>query len=140
MALLADLLGENAGGPGNALGFRFYGLEPVITVLASKTSRECNVNAVKVPGLTHDRVLFYNWLVVFLQFAERYRLQCDEFDAMWLLLNELVNRLYAHFSSYGQKDFSVSYDGPLPLQEYFDVLDVHFEVCTLLGIVAYSEK
>ena len=35
-----DLLGENAGGAGNALGFRYYGLAPVTTVLASKTSRK----------------------------------------------------------------------------------------------------
>ena len=36
---VSDLLGENAGGAGNALGFQIYG-GPVITVLASKTSRE----------------------------------------------------------------------------------------------------
>ena len=36
---LPDMLGENAGGQGAALGFQFYG-GPVVTVLASKTSRE----------------------------------------------------------------------------------------------------
>ena len=35
----SDLLGENAGGPGSALGFQYYG-GPVVTVLASKTSRK----------------------------------------------------------------------------------------------------
>ena len=38
-----DLLGENAGGPGSALGFQYYG-GPVVTVLASKTSREYTVS------------------------------------------------------------------------------------------------
>ena len=37
-----DLLGENAGGPGSALGFQYYG-GPVVTVLASKTSRKYTV-------------------------------------------------------------------------------------------------
>lgn len=38
-SLLTDLLGMNAGGQGAALGFQFYG-GPVITLLASKTSRK----------------------------------------------------------------------------------------------------
>ena len=38
--LVSDLLGENAGGPGSALGFQYYG-GPIVTVLASKTSRKC---------------------------------------------------------------------------------------------------
>lgn len=38
-ALCLDLLGMNAGGQGAALGFQFYG-GPVITLLASKTSRQ----------------------------------------------------------------------------------------------------
>ena len=37
--LPADMLGENAGGQGAALGFQFFS-GPVVTVLASKTSRE----------------------------------------------------------------------------------------------------
>ena len=37
--IFPDLLGENAGGPGNALGFQIFG-GPILTVLASKTSRE----------------------------------------------------------------------------------------------------
>ena len=36
--IISDLLGENAGGPGAALGFQYFG-GPVVTVLASKTSR-----------------------------------------------------------------------------------------------------
>lgn len=36
----SDLLGENAGGQGAALGFQYYGNGPIVTVLASKTSRK----------------------------------------------------------------------------------------------------
>ena len=95
--IFPDLLGDNAGGAGNALGFKYFGMEPVITLLASKTS-------------------------------QRYRLQCDEFAFMWLMMNELINRLNGYFKKGTRgSDFRVSFEGPLPLQEYFDVLDHHFE-------------
>lgn len=41
--LFTDLLGMNAGGPGSALGFQFYG-GPLVTMLASKTSRKYTTN------------------------------------------------------------------------------------------------
>ncbi|XP_071103490.1 protein PTHB1-like [Haliotis cracherodii] len=91
--LFPDLLGENAGGQGAALGFQFYG-GPVVTVLASKTS-------------------------------QRYRLQCDQIEALWLPMRELAGRLSNHFNR--AKDFKVFFDGALPLQEYFNLVDVHFE-------------
>jgi Bardet-Biedl syndrome 9 protein len=48
---------------------------------------------------------------------------------MWLLLYELLIRLRSFFRV-GQTstDFKVTYEGPLPLQEYFEVMDAHFEV------------
>jgi hypothetical protein len=36
---ISELLGENASGPGAALGFQYYGGQ-IVTVLASKTSRK----------------------------------------------------------------------------------------------------
>lgn len=93
--IFPDMLGENAGGQGAALGFQFYS-GPVVTVLASKTS-------------------------------QRYRLQCDRLEAMWIPLKELVNRLNQHFSRGKFNDFKVSFDGSLPLQEYFELVDAHFE-------------
>ncbi|KAK7506674.1 hypothetical protein BaRGS_00002149 [Batillaria attramentaria] len=93
--IFPDLLGENAGGPGAALGFQFFG-GPVVTVLASKTS-------------------------------QRYRLQCDRLEAMWIPLRELVSRLNQHFNRGKYGDFKVSFDGSLPLQEYFELVDAHFE-------------
>jgi hypothetical protein len=38
--IFVDLLGENAGGQGAALGFQYYGNGPIVSVLASKTSRK----------------------------------------------------------------------------------------------------
>ncbi|KAL8618805.1 hypothetical protein ACOMHN_000233 [Nucella lapillus] len=93
--IFPDMLGENAGGQGAALGFQFFG-GPVVTVLASKTS-------------------------------QRYRLQCDRLEAMWIPLKELVNRLKQHFNRGKFGDFRVSFDGSLPLQEYYELVDVHFE-------------
>lgn len=94
--IFPDLLGENAGGQGSALGFQFFGGGPVVSILASKTS-------------------------------QRYRLQSDQLEAMWLPLRELVGRLNGHFKK-GHGDFKVSFDGALPLQEYFELVDAHFEL------------
>ncbi|RUS77451.1 hypothetical protein EGW08_014789 [Elysia chlorotica] len=98
--LFPDLLGENAGGQGAALGFQYFGGGPIVTVLASKTS-------------------------------QRYRLQCDRLEAIWLPMRELVARLNGHFrKGSAHSDFRVSFDGALPLQEYFELVDTHFEFRT----------
>uniref|UniRef100_K1QAR1 Protein PTHB1 n=1 Tax=Magallana gigas TaxID=29159 RepID=K1QAR1_MAGGI len=94
--LFPDLLGENAGGQGAALGFQYYGNGPIVTVLASKTS-------------------------------QRYRLQCDRFEAMWLMVKELSGRLNSHFNRGKNDSFALYFAGQLPLQEYFDLIDAHFE-------------
>jgi len=70
---------------------------PVVTILASKTS-------------------------------QRYRIQCDVFQGMWLILYELCKRLEAYYKK--NKDsvqFRASFMGPLPLQEYYELIDAHFE-------------
>ncbi|KAM7442291.1 Protein PTHB1 [Porites harrisoni] len=70
---------------------------PVVTILASKTS-------------------------------QRYRIQCDVFQGMWLILCELCKRLEAFYKK--NKDsvqFRASFMGPLPLQEYYELIDAHFE-------------
>jgi Bardet-Biedl syndrome 9 protein len=85
------------GGAGNALGFRYYGTQDLITVLASKTS-------------------------------QRYRLQCDAFENLWLLLDEIVRRLNVYHRTHGITNFKISYDGQLPLQEFYEVMDTHFQV------------
>ncbi|XP_067931750.1 protein PTHB1-like [Watersipora subatra] len=91
--LFPELLGMNAGGPGAALGFQFYG-GPVVTLLASKTS-------------------------------QRYRIQSDDFASMWLITKDLIDRLKSHFGP--KSGLICSHSSSLPIQEFFESLDAHFE-------------
>lgn len=60
--------------------------------------------------------------------SERYRVQSDSFEDMWLVVKELVQRFDQHFSKLGIKDFKKSFSGTLPLQDYFLSVDRHFQV------------
>lgn len=67
--------------------------------------------------------------------SERYRIQSDSFEDMWLVVKELVRRFDQHFSKLGIKDFKKSFSGPLPLEEYFLSVDKHFQVLTHTEVV-----
>uniref|UniRef100_A0A7N8WYQ1 Bardet-Biedl syndrome 9 n=1 Tax=Mastacembelus armatus TaxID=205130 RepID=A0A7N8WYQ1_9TELE len=60
--------------------------------------------------------------------SQRYRVQSDTFDDMWLVVKELVRKFDQHFSKLGVKDFRKSFSGPLPLQDYFLSVDHHFQL------------
>ncbi|XP_066263410.1 protein PTHB1-like [Branchiostoma lanceolatum] len=60
--------------------------------------------------------------------SQKYRVQCDQFDALWLVVKELVDRLTRHHKRRGASDFRCSFVGGLPLQEYFEIIDSHFEL------------
>ncbi|XP_036102590.1 protein PTHB1 isoform X3 [Molossus molossus] len=60
--------------------------------------------------------------------SQRYRIQSEQFEDLWLITNELIIRLQEHFEKQGIKDFACSFSGPLPLQEYFELIDQHFEL------------
>ncbi|XP_013877063.1 protein PTHB1 [Austrofundulus limnaeus] len=60
--------------------------------------------------------------------SQRYRIQSDSFEDMWLVVKELIQRFDQHFSKLGIKDFKKSFSGPLPLQEYFLSVDNHFQM------------
>uniref|UniRef100_A0AAX7U3L8 Bardet-Biedl syndrome 9 n=1 Tax=Astatotilapia calliptera TaxID=8154 RepID=A0AAX7U3L8_ASTCA len=60
--------------------------------------------------------------------SQRYRIQSDSFEDMWLVVKELVHRFDQHFSKLGIKDFKKSFSGPLPLEEYFLSVDKHFQL------------
>lgn len=76
-------------------------------------------------------------LCVYVCLPERYRIQSDRFEHMWLVAKELVQRFDQHFSKLGIKDFKKSFSGPLPLQEYFLSVDHHFQVHFLV-VQTYS--
>ncbi|XP_053183635.1 protein PTHB1, partial [Scomber japonicus] len=60
--------------------------------------------------------------------SQRYRIQSDSFEDMWLVVKELVQRFDLHFTKLGVKDFKKSFSGPIPLQEYFLSVDHHFQL------------
>ncbi|KAM9723086.1 protein PTHB1 [Menidia menidia] len=60
--------------------------------------------------------------------SQRYRIQSDSFEDMWLVAKELVQRFDQHFTNVGIKDFKKGFSGPLPLQEYFLSVDHHFQI------------
>ncbi|XP_048451561.1 protein PTHB1 [Rhincodon typus] len=60
--------------------------------------------------------------------SSRYRVQCDQFEDIWLITKELIQRLEEYFVREGTKDFRCMFPGPLPLQEYFQLIDRHFEL------------
>ncbi|XP_061145753.1 protein PTHB1 isoform X1 [Syngnathus typhle] len=60
--------------------------------------------------------------------SQRYRIQSDAFEDMWLVTKELLHRVDDHFSKMGVDDFKKSFSGPLPLKDYFLSVDHHFEL------------
>ncbi|XP_061410552.1 protein PTHB1 isoform X3 [Lethenteron reissneri] len=86
-------------------------------------SEEGQVNALGFQLLRGSRVT-----VLASKTSQRYRVQCDQLDELWLVTSDLVRRLESHFRKLGTADFRCSFMGPLPLQEYFELLDQHFDV------------
>ena len=60
--------------------------------------------------------------------TERYRLQSDVFESMWLVVQSFIERVQAFQRRGGVKDFQLSYSGIVPLTEYFELIDTHLEV------------
>ncbi|XP_008111044.1 protein PTHB1 isoform X3 [Anolis carolinensis] len=60
--------------------------------------------------------------------SQRYRIQSDYLEDLWLITKELTLRLEEHFRKQNCKDFACSFSGPIPLQEYFEIIDHHFEL------------
>uniref|UniRef100_A0AAR2LKP5 Bardet-Biedl syndrome 9 n=1 Tax=Pygocentrus nattereri TaxID=42514 RepID=A0AAR2LKP5_PYGNA len=60
--------------------------------------------------------------------SQRYRIQSESFEDIWLVAKELVQRFDRHFAKLGVKDFRNSFSGPIPLAEYFETVDHHFEL------------
>uniref|UniRef100_A0A1A7YUI9 Bardet-Biedl syndrome 9 n=1 Tax=Iconisemion striatum TaxID=60296 RepID=A0A1A7YUI9_9TELE len=60
--------------------------------------------------------------------SQRYRIQSDSFEDMWLVVKELLQRFDQHFTKLGIKDFKKSFSGSLPLQDYFLSVDHHFQL------------
>ena len=61
-------------------------------------------------------------------FSEKYRIQSDSFSALYIIIRQFINKSKRYFDKVGGPKFSITFPGPLPLQEYFDVIDTHFDV------------
>lgn len=61
--------------------------------------------------------------------AGRYRLQSSSFEALWLIAEELCRRLQVYFAGdTGDGPFEVKFEETLPLQDFFMLIDAHFNV------------
>ncbi|XP_014804984.1 PREDICTED: protein PTHB1-like [Calidris pugnax] len=60
--------------------------------------------------------------------SQRYRIQSDQLEDLWLITKELILRLEEHFKKQNCKDFACTFSGSIPLQEYFELIDRHFEL------------
>ncbi|XP_064911229.1 protein PTHB1 isoform X6 [Columba livia] len=60
--------------------------------------------------------------------SQRYRIQSDHLEDLWLITKELILRLEEHFKKQNCKDFACTFSGSIPLQEYFELIDQHFEL------------
>ncbi|KAM9782484.1 protein PTHB1 [Neosynchiropus ocellatus] len=86
-------------------------------------SEEKDANSLSLQLLSGAKVA-----VVASKSSQRYRVQSDVFEDMWLVVQQLLLRLDQHFSSMGVKDLKKSFSGPLPLQDYFLSVDQHFQL------------
>ncbi|NXY69144.1 PTHB1 protein, partial [Glareola pratincola] len=60
--------------------------------------------------------------------SQRYRIQSDQLEDLWLITKELTLRLEEYFKKQNCKDFACAFSGSIPLQEYFELIDRHFEL------------
>ncbi|XP_038065523.1 protein PTHB1-like isoform X1 [Patiria miniata] len=60
--------------------------------------------------------------------SQRYRLQSDVFESMWLVIRSFLDRIQSFQRRGGAKDFQLSYGGIVPLTEYFELIDTHLEL------------
>ncbi|XP_075777879.1 protein PTHB1 isoform X6 [Pelodiscus sinensis] len=63
--------------------------------------------------------------------SQRYRIQSEQLEDLWLITKELIFRLEEHFKKQNSKDFTCIFSGSVPLQEYFELIDHHFEIIAL---------
>ncbi|KAK7157146.1 hypothetical protein R3I93_008577 [Phoxinus phoxinus] len=84
---------------------------------------ENNDSALGFQFITGSRVI-----VLASKTSQRYRIQSESFEDMWLVVKDLLQGLQRHCVSLGVSDFQNSFSGPVPLTEYFHTLDQHFQL------------
>ncbi|XP_039592192.1 protein PTHB1 isoform X2 [Polypterus senegalus] len=97
-------------------------LQDIFPDFVEKTEEE-QVHAIGFQLVSGSRVT-----VLASKTSQRYRIQGEVFEDLWLITKELVERFEKHFANQGAKDFQCSFTGPIPLAEYYEVIDRHFEL------------
>uniref|UniRef100_A0A8C0GBL6 Bardet-Biedl syndrome 9 n=1 Tax=Chelonoidis abingdonii TaxID=106734 RepID=A0A8C0GBL6_CHEAB len=86
-------------------------------------SDEDQVNVLGFQFLTGSRIT-----LLASKTSQRYRIQSEQLEDLWLITKELTFRLEEHFKKQNSKDFTCTFSGAVPLQEYFELIDRHFEL------------
>uniref|UniRef100_A0A674KG05 Bardet-Biedl syndrome 9 n=1 Tax=Terrapene triunguis TaxID=2587831 RepID=A0A674KG05_9SAUR len=86
-------------------------------------SNEDQVNVLGFQFLTGSRIT-----LLASKTSQRYRIQSEQLEDLWLITKELTFRLEEHFKKENSKDFTCTFSGSVPLQEYFELIDCHFEL------------
>lgn len=61
--------------------------------------------------------------------SQKYRVQSDSFVAMFIVIKQFLVKLRRHFDKIGgAQPLSITFPGPIPLQEYFDIIDSRYEL------------
>lgn len=70
----------------------------------------------------------YYYIIIYVcSSADRYRVQSDEIDHLWLVTQELVERLKQH-----HPDIQITLTDPPKLEEFVPFIDEHFKVSSVL--------
>uniref|UniRef100_A0A672RFV6 Bardet-Biedl syndrome 9 n=1 Tax=Sinocyclocheilus grahami TaxID=75366 RepID=A0A672RFV6_SINGR len=97
-------------------------------VFPGTTAKHIFCNSISVHALGFQLITGSRVIVLASKTSQRYRIQSESFEDIWLVAKELVQRFDRHFASLGVKDFQNSFTGPIPLPEYFETVDHHFEL------------
>ncbi|XP_063687264.1 protein PTHB1-like isoform X3 [Bolinopsis microptera] len=61
--------------------------------------------------------------------SQKYRIQSNSFLALYIVIKQFLTKLRRHFEKIGgPQPLSITFPGPVPLQEYFDIIDSRFEL------------
>lgn len=120
-SLFGDMLRDcnvncvDAGCPALSFQYRFKDAEPELPFMDFGTASSDPTG--RKPTRATATIFISRW-------PGRYRLQSTSLPALWLALDEFTNRLREHWTNQG--GVSLSYDGQVPLADFYDAVDQHY--------------
>eukprot|EP00439_Symbiodinium_sp_Y106_P064187 s2827_g10.t1 len=112
---------------------------PQLQVLFAGLLNQPHVSAAVSQGMSNLLSIQYvsgtEATVLMLKSSGRFCVQAAEFAALWVLTQELCNRLYEYFGPGGEgaaaddeEPFFITFQDSLPLHDYFALIDDHFDL------------